>query len=157
MKKLLMALLVTAMTVPAFAETHELVDPTLSNEQLAEQRGLIPADQLDEAFASFANGDESMFQRRPPRPGPGRPGPGRPGPGPGRPGPGRPGPGRPGPGRPMPPPHRPPPRQVMCEARDWQGYIYRAYDYDMYRARQQAMWQCERQTRSGRCQLLGCY
>lgn len=147
--KLLSALLITAMVVPAFAqETQEIVDPAQNSSEQALERGLVPAELLDSSEVQTSN-DEALLQRRP---GPGRPGPGRPGPG--RPGPGRPGPGRPGPGRPGPRP--PQPRQWMCEARDRQGYVYRAYDYDLNRARRQSVWTCERQSRSGRCQLLGC-
>lgn len=148
--KLLSAFLVTALAIPAFAQNQEIVDPTQNTSEQALERGLVPAELLDSSEVQTAN-DESLLQRRPPgRGGPGRPGPGRPGPG--RPGPGRPGPGRPGPR----PPHRPAPRQWMCEARDRQGYVYRAFDYDLNRARRESVWTCERQSRSGRCQLLGC-
>lgn len=154
MKKILAATLIGLMTLPAFAQSNE-VTTDISNDALPE--GMIPADQLDSlefqqldenGVAVEADG-QSFLQRRPGQPGRG------PGRGPGRPGPGRPGPGRPGP-RPQ-PPRRPPPRAVTCEARDRQGYTYRATDWNLSQARWAAMAQCERQTRSGGCRLRGCY
>jgi hypothetical protein len=136
MKLFVMAMLVTAMALPVFAQ-EEMVDANQDATEQALERGLIPADLLDSSEVQQAN-DEALFQRRPGPPGR-RPGP-----------PGR----RPGPGRP--PERRPPPRQYVCEARDRQGYVYRARDFDLNHARREAVYKCERQTRSGRCRLLGC-
>ena len=146
-------LALVAMTAPALATTPdlEMVDPNQDSTELVLERGLVPADLLDsseyqidyvneEAEAGLVNETDSLYQRRP---------------GPGRPGPGRPGPGRPGPRpprRPVPPPRR----AYQCESRDRAGYIYQARDWDLQRARWEAVRTCERRTRAGGCRLLGC-